>query len=219
MTALRRFLSFQTPKFHYMKRAMGNRPFQLLDVGSGNHSPSKASWLFPKVRYHGLDLNKDCAYSPEDLQALDRFFELDLSKLDYKEIEDQAYDYINMSHIIEHIPNGEDVLRHLAPKLKSGGYIYIEYPGEKSTRLPSRPGTLNFHDDPTHVRVYSVDLISGLLEDQGFEIIDAGTRRSWAYILAMPFQILKYRLKGEKAPGPVFWDWHGFAEFVFAKKK
>lgn len=218
MDALRRFLSLQTPKFRYMKRAMGDRPFRLLDVGSANRSPSKAAWLFPRIEYHGLDLSQE-GYGPEDRQAMKKFFQIDLCTLHYEAIEDQAYDYINMSHIIEHLPNGEEVLAHLAPKLKSGGYLYIEYPGEKSTRLPSRPGTLNFHDDPTHQRVYSVGLISRTLEEQGFEILDSGTRKSWAYILAMPFQVLRYGLRGQKAPGPIFWDWMGFAEFVYARKK
>lgn len=217
MDSLRRFLSLQTPKFRYMKKAMGNRPFRLLDVGSGNHSPAKASWLFPRVEYHGLDLDQQ-GYSPEDRQAMKKFFQLDLSQLDYSTIEDQAYDYINMSHIIEHLSQGEQVLAKLAPKLKSGGYLYIEYPGEKSTRLPSRPGTLNFHDDPTHVRVYSIPLITRVLREQGFEIIDSGQRKSWAYILAMPWQILKYKARGQSVPGPIFWDWMGFAEFVFARK-
>ena len=61
-----------------------------------------------------------------------------------------------MVHVIEHLHNGDKVLEGLLTKLRSGGVIYIEYPGIRSTRLPSMRGSLNFSDDPTHVRLYSV---------------------------------------------------------------
>ncbi|NBV95614.1 MAG: methyltransferase domain-containing protein, partial [Actinobacteria bacterium] len=70
---------------------------------------------------------------------------------------DNYFDGIWMVHVIEHLHNGDAVIQHLLPKLKSGGFLYIEYPGQKSTTLPSMHGTLNFKDDPTHVRVYSVN--------------------------------------------------------------
>ena len=124
-----------------------------------------------------------------------------------------------MAHIIEHLHNGDEVLVKLLPKLKPGGYIYIEYPGQRSTKLPSMYGTLNFHDDPTHVRVYSTKEIGNVLKNHNCEVISSGHRRSWAYILFTPFHILSFAMRGKKIPGAVFWDLLGFAEYVFARKK
>lgn len=219
MSAIKKFFSTRTPKFNFMQRAMNGRPFTLLDLGAGNHSPSKTTEIFPNCTYHGIDLNYDYEYTKEDVAALKKFYEMDLTRLEFDEIPDGHYDYINMAHIIEHLHNGDAVVEKIVAKLKKGGYIYIEYPGQKSTTLPSMYGTLNFKDDPTHVRVYSVKELSELLEKNGFEIVSSGTRRSWYYIFLMPFTSLGYVLKKKRVPAAVLWDLMGFAEYVFARKK
>jgi hypothetical protein len=103
--------------------------------------------------------------------------------------------------------------------LKKNGVIYIEYPGQKSTTLPSRKGTLNFYDDDTHVRVYSVPEVSEVLSDSGFEVLSGGTRRSWKNILMMPIKFVHNRIKYGYVMASVYWDWYGFAEYVWARKK
>ncbi len=219
MSAIKKFFSTRTPKFNFMQRVMNGHPFTLLDLGAGNHSPSKTTEIFPNCTYHGVDLNYDYEYTKEDIAALKKFYEMDLTKLEFDEMPDGYYDYINMAHIIEHLHNGDTVVEKIATKLKKGGYIYIEYPGKKSTTLPSMYGTLNFYDDPTHVRVYSVKELSELLRKNGFEIVSSGTRRSWYYILLIPFTSMAYMLKGKRIPAAVLWDLMGFAEYVFAQKK
>lgn len=219
MSAIKKFFSTRTPKFNFMQRVMQDRPFTLLDLGAGNHSPSKTTNIFPNCTYHGVDLNYDYEYTPADIKALKKFYEMDLTKLEFDEMPDGFYDYINMAHIIEHLHNGDVVVEKIAAKLKKGGYIYIEYPGKRSTTLPSMYGTLNFYDDPTHVRVYSVKELSQLLKKSGFEVLSSGTRRSWYYIFLIPFTSMAYMLKGKRIPAAVLWDLMGFAEYVFARKK
>ncbi|HMJ46687.1 MAG TPA: class I SAM-dependent methyltransferase, partial [Ferruginibacter sp.] len=173
-----------------MQKATKGQPFTLLDLGAGNGSPSRTTALFPNCIYHGLDLDQDYAYTEADIKALRKFYQVDLSKLEFDSIPNAEYDYINMAHIIEHLPNGDAVLEKMAPKLKKGGYLYIEYPGKKSTTLPSMKDTLNFYDDPTHVRVYNVKELREVLKASGFEIISSGTRRSWFHILVMPVRVV-----------------------------
>ena len=183
LKAIRRFASTRTPKFYFLNKAMNGKEFKILDIGAGNHSPSKTTGLFPGCQYYGVDLNKDYNYSEADSKALKGFYEKDLTKLELDDIPDDFFDFIMMAHIIEHLHNGDKVLELLSKKLKKGGYIYIEYPGKKSTTLPSMHGTLNFYDDPTHARVYSVNELSTLLSGLGFKILSSGMRRSWYYIL------------------------------------
>ena len=123
-----------------------------------------------------------------------------------------------MAHIIEHLINGDEVIQHLIPKLKSGGKIYIEYPGMKSTKLPSMNGTLNFYDDDTHVRVYSVQEIKNVLLNS-CDIIGSGTRRNLAFLIAMPFKVVWNLIRFKKPSGDMFWDLLGFAEFVYVQKR
>jgi len=215
---MKRFFQKQIPKFYYLQKFFKQRPFSILDVGSGNHSASKTKRLFPNCEYHGIDLQKDFNNDEKDYAAMSEFYEMDLTRLAFDNIPDNYFDYIRMAHVIEHLPNGDKVIAGLLPKLKKKGYIYIEYPGEKSTKLPSMEGTLNFYDDPTHVRIYAVPEISNLLKTHQLKILSSGTRRNWAFLMLMPFSITGNLIRGKKPQGNMFWDLLGFAEFVLAQK-
>ncbi len=213
-----RFLKKQTPKFLYINQTFGNRPFTLLDVGAGNRSASKTKAMYPNCEYHGLDIVRDFNNDESDFAAMHSFYELDLTQLKLESIPDSYFDFIRMAHVIEHLHNGDLVLPALIKKLKPNGYFYIEYPGEKSTRLPSMHGTLNFKDDPTHVRLYSVKEIAGIFKDNNCSVIQSGIRRNKLFILLTPFRLVAGILSAKKLNANIFWDILGFAEFVFAQK-
>lgn len=205
-------------KFSFLKRSFNNRHFRLLDVGSGNHSASRIHAIFPNCEYYGLDMDKTYNNNPEDFEAMKDFYELDLTKLDYGIIPDSYFDGIWMSHVIEHLPNGDNVVSKLLQKLKPGGFFYLEYPGKKSTKLPSMYGSLNFYDDPSHVRIYSVTELTKVFQEANCIIVKSGTRRNWFYIFGMPFHMIKSLLQKRKLEGHIFWDLLGFAEFLYVRK-
>jgi SAM-dependent methyltransferase len=213
---IRRRVNF---KFNFIRRSFGDRSFKLLDVGAGNHSAFKITSLFPNCEYYGLDMDKNYNNSEQDFNVMKEFFELDLTLLDYSKIPDNYFDGIWMAHVIEHLYNGDEVLPGLLKKLKPGGYFYIEYPGEKSMHLPSMKGTLNFKDDTTHVRLYSVPELQKIFEANNCFIIKSGTRRNWWYIFAMPVRIISSYFSKGYVTGNVFWDLLGFAEYLWVKKK
>ena len=216
---MNRFFKGTNSKFIYLRKSFGNRPFKLLDVGVGNHSASKTVSLFPACEYYGVDLNKDYNNSEEDFKVMKSFYEMDLTQLDFHLIPDNFFDGIWIVHVIEHLHNGDKVIENLIEKLKPGGYMYIEYPGIKSTRLPSMYGTLNFYDDLSHVRVYSVKELTALFQHKGCSVLKGGTRRNLFFILVAPFRILGYWIRGKKLIGNIFWDILGFAEFIYVRKK
>jgi hypothetical protein len=80
------------------------------------------------------------------------------------------------------------------------------------------PGSLNFKDDETHVRVYNHRELAKLLTENGYTVLSSGTRRSWFYIALIPFRIISFGLRGKKLVGNIFWDLLGFAEYVYAVK-
>ncbi|MBS1918455.1 MAG: class I SAM-dependent methyltransferase [Bacteroidetes bacterium] len=202
-----------------MKKSFGNKPFSLLDVGSGNHSASRITALFPHCKYYGIDREKTYNNDEKDFAAMSDFYELDLTALNFSTIPDNFFDGIWMAHVIEHLHNGDAVLPGLLQKLKSGGYFYIEYPGAKSTRLPSMKGTLNFYDDDTHVRIYSVNELRKIFEDNGCTVLSSGVRRNWFYIISLPLRALLSLIKNGYVQGNVFWDLMGFAEYLWVIKK
>lgn len=205
-------------KFRHIRKSFGSSPFNLLDVGAGNHSASRITRLFPQCSYYGLDIDKNYNNNEADFACMKGFYETDLTKLDYTHIPDAFFDGIWMAHVIEHLHNGDEVVAHLLPKLKPGGYFYIEYPGKKSLTLPSMKGTLNFKDDHTHVRVYSVPELRKVFESGDGKVLAAGTRRNWYYILSMPLRALQSLIKKGHVEGNVLWDLMGFAEYLWVRK-
>ncbi|HVU85421.1 MAG TPA: class I SAM-dependent methyltransferase [Puia sp.] len=217
-TATYRFFKSRNSKFLFLRRAFGNNLFRLLDVGAGNHSPSKTVSLFPSCEYYGIDLNRDYNNSDEDFKVMKAFYEMDLTSLDFHLIPDGYFDGIWIVHVIEHLHNGDEVIANLIQKLKPGGYMYVEYPGIKSTKLPSMNGSLNFYDDSSHVRIYSVNELAKLFEQHGCRILKKGIRRNGYFMLAAPFRILGRWINGRKLMGNIFWDLLGFAEFIYVRK-
>lgn len=192
--------------------------FKLLDVGSGNGSATKIKSLFNFCEYFGLDIDKTTNYVSRDFELMEKFYEMDLTKLDFEEIPNAYFDYINMAHVMEHLHNGDLVLQGLLQKLKPGGYFYIEYPGDRSLDLPSMNGTLNFYDDSTHVRIYSVSETEAIFLNNNCEVISSDTRKNWYCIAAIPFRLLHNLFTWKKPSGNTFWDLLGFAEYVFVKR-
>ena len=206
-------------KYRFLNKLFKQGEFVLLDIGAGNHSASKTKKWFPNCEYHGLDLNKNYNNDENDFKLMKSFYELNLEELNLDSVPNANFDFIMMAHVIEHLKNGDQVLVKLLAKLKPGGYLYVEYPGIKSTQLPRMKGTLNFFDDDTHVRVYSLTELYNLFLKNNTEIIKGGTRRYMPNILMMPLKVIHNLIKYGKILPSIFWDFFGFAEFILIKKK
>jgi SAM-dependent methyltransferase len=218
MTTPRRRYLLKPPKLKALERRFHGQTFRLLDVGAGNHSASMTKAFFPECHYEGLDRSRDYNNDVEDLARMDAFHEIDLDASDLAGVPDDSYDAILMAHVIEHLQDGRATLRRLVRKLAPGGMMYVECPGPRSLRLPSMRGTLNFHDDPTHVRPFTSAELSEVLRSCGLRIVRAGTRRDWLLCLLTPVIAVRARMTLGYVPGGVFWDLTGFAEFVIAER-
>jgi SAM-dependent methyltransferase len=219
LPAFNKWIRLQNPKFTFLRKSFGDHPFRMLDIGTGNHSASKTKSLFPECEYYGLDLNRDYNNDEDDFRVMKGFYEMDLTHLDFSSLPDNFFDAIWLVHVIEHLHNGDMVLEGLIKKLRPGGYMYVEYPGSKSTKLPSMKGTLNFKDDPTHVRLYSLKELQSLFSRNHCMVLKGGSRRGLFYAMITPGRMLLRWLRGKAVTGNVFWDLLGFAEFVWVKKK
>jgi len=207
-------------KFSYLNsQSISQTSFLFLDIGCGNHSASLTKKIFPNCKYYGLDLNKDYNNDENEFKLMEAFYEADLSTSDLRQIPDGMFDYINMTHVIEHIKNHEFALEKLCTKLKKDGMIFIEYPSWRSTKLPSMHKTLNFFDDQTHIYIHDNRDLANLLMKFDMQILKMGTRRNIFEILVIPKRLLISLIKRERITGSVFWSLLGFADYIIAKKK
>lgn len=197
-----------------------DKSFKILDVGCGNHSPSITKKWFKNCEYYGVD--KDIYNNDDsDLNLMREFYRIDLSGdiRQLNKIPDDFFDIVIFNHVIEHLPNGLEVLSELTEKIKNRGKIYIEFPSIRSLSLPSMNGTLNFCDDSSHVRLYSLQEVANILLSNNFKVIKGGTRRDYARIFLSPLVVLYFFLKNRKILSCGFWDIIGFADYIFAEKK
>lgn len=207
------------PPYHLTRfsRTDAARPLNYLDVGCGNHMPRATKRRFPNWNYYGLD-RQDYNIDAADKAAMAGHFAVDLETGSLDSVPDDFFDVIVMSHVLEHIPNGLAVIASLTRKVRAGGRIYLEFPSVRSLSLPSMKGTLNFCDDPTHVRVYGVAEVANVLLAHGFKVLDAGRRAYWTRILLFPLIVPLKLVLGRGFEAGDFWDVAGFADYVFAQK-
>jgi SAM-dependent methyltransferase len=215
----RKLLSFLLPaRLKHLRKRFADRPFRILDVGCGNQSASLTKKHFPNCEYYGIDRTRAYSNTPADFLLMRQFFEMDVSRLEFAPIPDAFFDVVMMSHILEHLENGDQVVEGLVKKLKKGGILYIEYPAKCSTRFPSMKGTLNFYDDPTHIHLYDIPGLASLLKRCGCTVLISGTRRDWIRVLLTPARIVWSKITLGYVSAVVFWDILGFAEFLIAER-
>jgi len=190
----------------------------ILDVGCGNHSSSLTKLFFPNSKYHAIDRDEKYNNNPEDIENIDRFYHKDLRCAEFDDIPDQSYDAIVMSHIIEHLPNGLEVVEKLLPKLKEGGVLYIEFPGMKSTQMNDNLFLLNFYTDPSHVRIYTLEEIYDTLTANGMIRIEGGVKRNYFGYIFIPFRLVSDILRYGRTRCSCLSDVFGFSEYCVFKK-
>jgi len=206
-------------KIKLAEKYLAKDDLSILDVGAGSHSATITKKWFPKCHYTGIDIAGSYNNDESDFKAMDEFIEMDLTKLEFDRISENKYDMIVMSHVIEHLHNGDKVIAGLISKLKKDGIIYLEFPSPRSVNFPSKQETLNFYDDPTHCRIFSVKEVSGILTQNQMNILDSGIRRQMINIILMPFKIVYQSITKGYVRGGVYWDYYGFAEYVCARRK
>ena len=82
----------------------------------------------------------------------------------------------------------------------------------------SLKGTLNFYDDLTHIKIYTIQDIIKTLEAEN-NVISSGIVRSFFNLFLTPYKIIKSKLTRGYIRAYVLWDLYGFANYVLFRKK
>ena len=209
-------------KFRLIKKEIKRNKLIVLDVGCGARACEITKMSIDTKRFDGIDKNYWHG-DKKSYEGIDNFYQIDLETETLDKITNEFYDVIVVSHLIEHIRNGEQVIKELCKKLKIGGVIYIETPSLKTINLPSGEGFSNFYDDHTHIRIYSPMEILKTLNFSEMKILKFGIRRDLTRIIllspfAIIFNIFYYLPFKRRFYAKGLWDLLGIAQFWFAKR-
>ncbi len=209
-------------KFRFVcgKLSQGAR---ILDAGCGNGSPTLTKRWFPGCHYAGADIQR-YNLSDADVAAMDEFFAVGADGSGYAAIPEASYDLVILNHVVEHMAEPAPIVAALCRKLKPGGYFWIAFPSLRSLALPhSADETLQFCDDPTHVRLPDVREIANLLLANGVTVLDAGrSREGFFTTLADCLRLGKrmvVKLFTGRFSGRGMWYLLGFEDHVFGQRK
>jgi SAM-dependent methyltransferase len=140
--------------------------------------------------------------------------------------DDDLFDLVVASHILEHLPNYLECFAELVRVTKPGGILYIETPSERSLWLPGFPFqyekffSLSFYDDPTHCgRPFSPQGLYRLGSYYDCEDLRAGYFISWWCRLLLPFAIpIACLTRNAWLLEYVVWRAVGWSAFMLCKK-
>jgi ubiquinone/menaquinone biosynthesis C-methylase UbiE len=190
----------------------------VLDLGCGDGQIQKSIKRYrPDLKFISVD-----KYDFSREVTFETFFEVDIST-EALPITDDSVDAVFCVHVLDHIMSYDLVLSNIKRVLKSSGSIYIEVPSTRSLYVPSfgmlkGPGTINFYDDPTHIRPFTRHSLYRIGKRIGTEQIRTGFARNWAYCLLAPAIILYSLIKRDRQMfGIVLWNIVGWSVYLWGK--
>ncbi|MSU57888.1 MAG: SAM-dependent methyltransferase [Pedosphaera sp.] len=189
------------------------RDGRLLDLGSSDGETLRHfAELRPDLRLASADI----AGQPETYPPGCEFHRVDFER-DPLPWPDRSMDAVTCLHVIEHLRDLTPLLREIARVLKPGARAYFETPHPKTLHLPSAAGrfTLNFHDDPTHVRLVTTEELSVPLQKLGLSCEAAGTSRNWFFAATHPVFSL---LPGSRKKFTARVHWLGWSAYLVARR-
>lgn len=110
-------------------------------------------------------------------------------------VQDDAYDLIVASHVIEHHADPCSLFAELARICRPGGKIYIEAPSDRAVRCASDPRVefhafLSFWDDPTHLRPWTPAAYYRLALSFGMTPLCCAYVGTWVDVVLYPWRRL-----------------------------
>jgi 2-polyprenyl-3-methyl-5-hydroxy-6-metoxy-1,4-benzoquinol methylase len=154
----------------------------LLDLGSSDGETLRhIAQLRPDLKLFSADK----VGHPERYPAGCEFFTVDF-EADKLPWADSTMDAVTCMHVVEHLREHAPLVGEVARMLKPGGRAYFETPHARSLTMPSAKGrfTLNFYDDPTHVRLIDLRELCAHAQAAGLVEGISGVSRNWLFAAA-----------------------------------
>lgn len=185
----------QTMDFRRLKLRDGDK---FLDVGCGEGRHSIAAWLEAKVHVTGIDLcekdletartrQKESEQYLDDPDSSDRsiqFLQANALELPF---EDNSFDKIICSEVLEHIPDYQGVLKEIKRVLKPDGILAVSVPRAWPEEICWRLSKEYHEVEGGHIRIFNSTHLRHDIEALGWRRY----HRHWAHALHSPYWWLK----------------------------
>jgi 2-polyprenyl-3-methyl-5-hydroxy-6-metoxy-1,4-benzoquinol methylase len=149
---------------------------RFLDIGCAtgymiNKIKQDSNW-----QVYGVELSEHPVKFARDVLGLDNVVHGDLFSVNY---DDNFFDYVNISDVLEHVPNPREFLQECRRILKPDGYIHLDVPnGYNDSR-----GLINFNNQfhkagchaSGHVYFFQKETLHYLFDQLDFDIVRAQT--------------------------------------------
>lgn len=141
-----------------------------LDVGCGNGS------YLSFLKHHGwkvmgVDLSKQAAATAK--QSLD--IDVYVGELEDVAFPANSFDYVHMSHVLEHVTSPVDTLEKVRELLKPNGIVYVEVPNYESLRRKISGQYWYAWETPKHLYMFSPRTLSRIFRECGLTITEIET--------------------------------------------
>ena len=191
---------------------------RVLDVGCGNHSPTRFIALNPYLQYIGIDI-AEYNLDANDHKAAEELYFCE-PKYFARRIKEfgPTFDAVVSSHNLEHTDAPMDVVDAMCSCLNRDGTLYLSFPAETSILFPKRKGCLNFYDDPTHRYLPNFEHVCSAIERSGCSVMLRVRRHRPIALFLLgavlePWSILLNR----SLPGT--WAFWGFETILIAQRR
>ncbi len=189
----------------------------LLDIGSSDGATlSHFAELRPDLRFFATDLFG----APENYPKGCQFHRGDIQK-DKLPWPDGSMDAITCMHLVEHLNDLAFLFEEVRRLLKPGASAYFETPHPRTLTLSSPTGegvgtfTMNFYDDPTHVRPVPVGIIAREARRVGLVVGRHGISRNLLFAAAWPWYFFQ-KPSRKKFTSRV--NWISWTAYIVVKK-
>ncbi len=142
-----------------------------LEVGCGN-----GTFLNILKRYGwnvvGVDL------SPHAAQAAKELFDIDVftGQLEDAPFPENSFDYIHLSHVVEHFYDPLEAMKKVRTLLKPGGTVYIEVPNAEGIGAQMSKEYWYGWDAPRHLFMFTPETLKNTVNEAGLSITKLRTR-------------------------------------------
>jgi 2-polyprenyl-3-methyl-5-hydroxy-6-metoxy-1,4-benzoquinol methylase len=150
-------------QMRHMPPHPAGRQGRLLDVGCGNGTflklAQKAGWSV-----HGIDFDPIAV-----AEARNGGLDIYLGSIDQLTAQEQTYDWITCSHVLEHVHEPQNLLHLMQRLLRPGGTLWLQTPNIDSVGHRIHGANWIGVDPPRHLTLMATQTLRQTLESTGFK--------------------------------------------------